>query len=126
MQRLFNQLIGNMRPVKVARIDVIDSELNNFAQDRECPVVVCGRPEYMRTSQLHGTISDAGESDRRAWKCKSPAEIDAVTSRIHSIGKLSFQNVVTATLEEKTETRKAGGIRTWSDLNNDAEVTRLC
>ncbi len=78
MQRLFNKLIGNMRPVKVACIDVIDSELNNFAQDRECPVVVCGRPEYMRTSQLHGTISDAGESDGRAWKRKSPAKIGCI------------------------------------------------
>ena len=78
MQRLFNKLIGNMRPVEVARIDVIDSELNNFAQDRECPAVVCGRPEYMRTSQLHGAISDAVESDRRAWKRKSPAEIGCI------------------------------------------------
>ncbi len=85
MQRLFNQLIGNMRPVKVARIDVINSELNNFAQDRECPVMVCRWPEYMRTRQLHGAISDAVESDRRAWKRKSPAEIGC----IHSIGKLS-------------------------------------
>ena len=78
MQRLFNQLIGNMRPVKVARIDVIDSELNNFAQDRDCPVVVCGRPEYMRTSQLHGTISDAVKRDRRARKPKSPAKIGCI------------------------------------------------
>ena len=87
MQRLFNKVIGNMRPVKVARIDVINSELNNFAQDRDCSVVVCGRPEYMRTSQLHGTISDAVESDRRAWKRKSPAKIGAVTSCIHFVWK---------------------------------------
>ena len=83
-----------MRPVKVARIDVIDSELNNFAQDRECPIVVGGRPEYMRTSQLHGAISDAVDRDGGARKRKSPAKIGC----IHSIGKLSFQNAVTATL----------------------------
>jgi len=81
-------LISNMRPVKVARIDVIDSELNNFAQDRECPVVVCGRPEYMGTSQLHGTISDAVESDRRAWKRKSPAEIGCIHSLENSRSRM--------------------------------------
>src|SRR4029077_10636851 len=97
MQRLFNKLIGNMRPVKVARIDVIDSELNNFAQDRDCPVVVCGRPEYMRTSQLHGAISDAVDRGGGAWKRKSPAEIRAVGSCIHFVGKLSFEDAVTAT-----------------------------
>ena len=80
MQRLFNKVIGNMRPVKVARIDVIDSDLNNFAQDGECTVAVCRRPEYMRTSKLHGTVSDAVESDRRAGKRKSPAEIDCIHS----------------------------------------------
>ena len=75
MQRLFNKVVGNMRPVKVARIDVIDSEPNNFAQDRDCPVVVRGRPEYMRTSQLHGPISDAIDRDGRARKRKNPAKI---------------------------------------------------
>lgn len=78
MECLFNKLIGNMRPVKVARIDVIDSELNNFAQDRGRTVVVCGRPEDMRTSQLHGTISDAVDRDGRARKRKSPAEIGCI------------------------------------------------
>src|ERR1700722_20093719 len=84
MQRLFNKLVGNMGPVKVARIDVIDSELNNFAQDRDRPFVICGRPEHMRASQLHSTISDAIDRDRRAWKRKSSAKIGC----IHSIGLL--------------------------------------
>ena len=84
MERLSNKLVGNMRPVKVAGIDVIDSERQRFAQDRECPVVVCGRPEYVRTSQLHGAISDAVERDGRARERKSPAEICCIHSSQNS------------------------------------------
>ena len=54
MQRLFDKLIGYVRAIEVARVDVRDTELNNLAQDRECTVVVCWRPEYRRTSQPHG------------------------------------------------------------------------
>jgi hypothetical protein len=57
----------------------------------------------MRTSQLHGAISNAVENDGCAWKRKSPAKI--TTFCTHSIGKLSFQNPVTATLEEVEELR---------------------
>ena len=78
MQRFFDKLIGYVRAIEVAGVDVIDTEANNLTQDRECPVAVCGRPEYMRTSQLHGTVSDAVESDGRAWKRKSPAEIGCI------------------------------------------------
>ena len=68
MQRLFDKLIGNVRAIEVAGVDVIDTEPNNLAQDRECTVVVCWRPEYMRTSQLHGAVAHASKDSnhRRA------------------------------------------------------------
>jgi hypothetical protein len=50
MQCFFDKPIGYMRAVEVAGIDVGDTEANNLAQDRECTVVVCWRPEYVRTS----------------------------------------------------------------------------
>src|SRR6266704_5341822 len=56
MQRFFDKLIGYMRPIEVAGVDVGDTEANNLAQDCECTVVVCWRPEYMPTSQLHGAV----------------------------------------------------------------------
>jgi len=58
-----------------AGIDVGDTEANNLAQDRECTVVVRWRPEYMRTSQLHGTVPHAskdqiiGELECASWQC---------------------------------------------------------
>src|SRR5947207_9931085 len=75
MQRFFNKLIGYVRAIKVAGVDVGDTELNNLAQDGECAVVVCGRPEYMRTSQLHGPVAHAskdqiiGELECASWQC---------------------------------------------------------
>src|SRR5439155_13584087 len=56
MQRFFDELISYVRAIEVAGVDVGDTEANNLAQDRECTVVVRRRPEYMRTSQLHGTV----------------------------------------------------------------------
>src|SRR6266404_8926661 len=75
MQRLFDKLIGYMWAIEVAGVDVGDTELNNLAQDRECTVVVCWRPEYMRTSQLHGAVPHAskdqiiGELECASWQC---------------------------------------------------------
>ncbi len=61
MQRFFDKLIGNVWAIEVAGVDVGDTEANNLAQDRECTVVVCWRPEYIGTSQLHGTEPHASK-----------------------------------------------------------------
>ena len=61
MERFFDELIGYVRAIEVAGIDVIDAELNNLAQNRYCTVMICWRPEYMRTSQLHGTVPHASK-----------------------------------------------------------------
>ncbi len=50
MQRFFDKLIGYVRPIEVAGVDVVDAEPDNFTQDGERTLVVCGRPEYMRPS----------------------------------------------------------------------------
>src|SRR6266516_317230 len=75
MQRFFDKLIGYMRAIVVAGVDVCDTEANDLAQDRECSVVVCWRPEYLGTSQLHSTIPHAGknqiigELECASWQC---------------------------------------------------------
>src|SRR5437764_501260 len=61
MQRFFNKLIGYVRAIEVAGIDVIDTEANNIAQNGDCTVVICRGPEYMRPSQLHRTVPHAGK-----------------------------------------------------------------
>ncbi len=50
MQRFFDKLVRYVRAVEVTGVDVGNTEPNNLAQDRDCTVVICWRPEYMRTS----------------------------------------------------------------------------
>src|SRR6476620_3333946 len=75
MERFFNKLIGYMRAIEVAGVDVGYTELNNLAQNRDCTVMIRWRPEYMRTSQLHGAVTHAskdqiiGELECTSWQC---------------------------------------------------------
>src|SRR5439155_27156063 len=59
MQCFFDQLIGDMRPIEVAGVDVIDSEPHDLAQDCDRAVVIFRWPEYMWTSELHGAVAHA-------------------------------------------------------------------
>ena len=59
MERFFDQLISDMRPIKIAGVDVIDSEPNDLAQGWDRAVVIFWWPEYMRTSELHGAVAHA-------------------------------------------------------------------
>jgi hypothetical protein len=61
MERFSDKLICNVRAIEVAGVDVIDTEPDNLAQDREGTVVICWWPEYMRTSQLHGAVAHASK-----------------------------------------------------------------
>jgi hypothetical protein len=60
MQRFFDQLIGDMRPIEVAGVDVIDSEPNDLAQDCDRAVVI------FLVAQIH-------VDQRAAWR-RSPCE----------------------------------------------------
>jgi hypothetical protein len=44
MERFSDKLIGNVRAIEVAGVDVIDTEPNNLAQDREAPSWSAGGP----------------------------------------------------------------------------------
>ena len=57
MQCFFDQLIGNMRTIEVAGIDVINSEPNDFAQDCDRGLVIFWWPEDMRTGELHRAVA---------------------------------------------------------------------
>src|SRR6476660_2409310 len=76
MQRFFDKLIRYVRAIKVAGVDVGNTELNNLAQNRNCTVMIRWRAEYMGTSQLHGTVPQAskdqiiGELEGASWQCR--------------------------------------------------------
>jgi len=59
MERLFDQLIGDMRAIEVAGVDMIDAGLDGLAQNGKRAVNVMGRSPHLRTGKLHGTIAHA-------------------------------------------------------------------
>ena len=59
MQRLANDLVGDMRPVEIAGIDVIDARRHGFAQHGDRRITVLRRPEHAGSGQLHGAVAHA-------------------------------------------------------------------
>lgn len=57
VQRLADQLIGGVRAVVVARVDVINAVRHRFAQNSECSVAIPGRPEHTAPSELHCAVT---------------------------------------------------------------------
>src|SRR6266404_8087185 len=56
---LLNDLIGHMRTVKVAGIDMIDTGRNRFSQHSNRYANITRRSPYFRTSKLHRAIAHA-------------------------------------------------------------------
>ena len=63
---LANNLVGDVRPVIVARVDVGDAETYRFTQHAHRGISVARRPEHVRTRQLHCTVAHAG--DRKIFR----------------------------------------------------------
>ncbi len=57
MKGFADELIGDVRTVIVARIDMIDSARQRFAQYRERALPVFRRPEYPRPRELHRAVA---------------------------------------------------------------------
>jgi len=57
MKRPFDDLVGHMRAVEVARIDVIDPCRNRLSQNSYCSVDITRRSPHLRTGKLHRTIA---------------------------------------------------------------------
>jgi hypothetical protein len=60
VQRFPYQLVGDMRSVEVARVDVVDPSRDGFAEYRKRGLAVLGRPEDAGTRQLHGAVAHPG------------------------------------------------------------------
>ena len=59
VQRLANQLIGDMRPVEVAGVDVVHAGFDGLAQYGQRGRSILGRAEYAGACQLHRAVTDA-------------------------------------------------------------------
>ena len=59
MQRLSDQLVGDVRAVEVAGVDVVDAQGHRLAQHRQRRAVVLGRAEHAWACQLHRAVAKA-------------------------------------------------------------------
>ena len=58
MQRFADELVGDVRAVEVAGVDVVDAARDGLAQHRERRVAILGRPEHAGSGELHGAIAE--------------------------------------------------------------------
>src|ERR1700691_2486925 len=59
IKRLLNDLIGHMRTVKIAGIDVVDPRLNSLSQNRHSSLKITRRSPHLRAGKLHGAITQS-------------------------------------------------------------------
>src|SRR5579872_691958 len=74
MECLLDNLIGRMRTVEVARIDVVYTGVNGLSQDPNGFVGIARRPPHLRTRQLHRPITHAVHRQRSVRNRKTSAE----------------------------------------------------
>ena len=65
MQRLADELIGDVRAVEVAGVDVIDAARDRLAQHGDRRLAVLRRPEHAGSGELHGAVAEALHADGR-------------------------------------------------------------
>ena len=92
MQRFANDLVGNVRAVEVARIDVIDPARDRFSQDGDRRGPVFRRPEDAFAGELHRAVTEpvdappserkrAGETSVRVVRCIAHGTVVPVRPR---------------------------------------------
>jgi hypothetical protein len=79
MQCAPDQLVRDMRTVKIASVDMVDPAGYGLAQHRDGAVNVAGRPpdEFVAIAscELHGTVTHAPDGERSTGKRKLTAKI---------------------------------------------------
>ena len=57
MKRLANELVGDVRAIVIAGVDVVDAPRDRLAQHGEGRVAILRRAEHARSGELHGAIA---------------------------------------------------------------------
>ena len=75
MQRLADQVVGDVRAVEVAGVDVIDAARHRFAQDGDRGVVVLRRSEHVRAGKLHRAVAESLDGAVAEREAAGPVDI---------------------------------------------------
>ena len=79
MERLADQLIGDMGAIEVAGVDVIDAARHRLAQHGERRVAILRRSEYAGSGELHRAIAQTVHA--ALAQGKTPAAVMSVMMR---------------------------------------------
>ena len=79
MQRLADELIGNVRPVELSGVNVIHPEFDGAPEHGQRLVVVAGRPERSGTGQLDCAETDAPDGITTSGKVSISAGLVTLT-----------------------------------------------
>src|SRR5262249_41808960 len=71
---LLDNLIGHMRPVIVARFDVVHASGNRLSKNSNCSVNVPWRSPNFRASKLHRAVAHPVQAGCGAWECEGATE----------------------------------------------------
>ena len=75
MERLLDDLIGHMRTVIVAGIDVVYASRNRLSQNCNRSVNITRRSPHLRAGKLHRAIAHAVQGHRGAGEGEAAAEL---------------------------------------------------
>src|ERR1700733_3276366 len=75
MERLFDDLIGHMRAVKVAGVDVVHASVNCLSEYGNCTFNVRRRTPDLRACELHRSVAHAVYSHRGAGQREGVVEV---------------------------------------------------
>ncbi len=75
VQGLLDDLVGDVRSVEVAGVDVVDSEFDGFAEDGERGIHVPGGAEDVRAGELHGAVAHAIDGEGGSGEGEGAAEV---------------------------------------------------
>jgi hypothetical protein len=76
VQRLVNDLVGDVGAVEVAGVDVVDAVGNRLAQHRDCPIAVLRRAEHAWSGELHRPVAEAVHAAVAEGECSGLAGVD--------------------------------------------------
>jgi hypothetical protein len=68
MQRLADELVGDVGAIELSGVDVVDAEVDGAAQHRKRLIAVPRRAEHTGTGQLHRPEPDTGDRIATKWK----------------------------------------------------------
>ena len=74
MERLLDELVGDVGAVEVAGVDVVDAAGDGFAENGERRVRVLGGTEDVRAGELHGAVAHAVHGKGGAGEGEGAAE----------------------------------------------------